>query len=133
MKHRKQRKPIRDPACVYNARTMKAMLAKTYLLVPGVREALEEFRRHLSGYAIDPPPPEVIVIDDEEIDLWPEGVDFITECTNEEEIKFEDLTDLGPCECERYCFRDTCTNALAGVLCTSENCPLNGCCSNSIY
>ncbi|KAF4037425.1 hypothetical protein GN244_ATG10467 [Phytophthora infestans] len=117
MKHRKQRKPVRDSARVYNARTMKAMLAKAYLLVPGVREALEEFRRHLSGYAIDPPPPEVIVIDDEEIDLWPEGVDFITECTNEEEIKFEDLTDLGPCECERYCFRDTCTNALAGVLC----------------
>ncbi|KAI9990506.1 hypothetical protein PInf_021534 [Phytophthora infestans] len=109
MKHRKQRKPIRDPACVYNARTMKAMLAKTYLLVPGVREALEEFRRHLSGYAIDPPPLEVIVIDDDEFDLWSEEVDFITECTNEEKLKFGDLGDLGPCECERYCFRDTLT------------------------
>ncbi|KAF4041377.1 SET domain-containing protein [Phytophthora infestans] len=126
MKHRKQRKPVRDSARVYNARPMKAMLAKAYILVPGVREELEEFRRHLSDYAIDLPPPEVIAIDDDEFDLWPEGVDFITECTNEEENKFGDLGDLGTCECERYCFRDTCTNALAGVFCTAENCPLNG-------
>ncbi|KAF4139644.1 hypothetical protein GN958_ATG11129 [Phytophthora infestans] len=88
MKHRKQLKPVRDSARVYNARTMKAMLAKVYILVPGAREELEEFRRHLSDYAIDLSPPEVIAIDDDEFDLWPEGVDFITECTNEEEIKF---------------------------------------------
>lgn len=62
MKHRKKRKPVRDSARVYNARAMKAMLAKAYLLVPGAHEALEEFRRHLSDYDIDPPPPEVIVI-----------------------------------------------------------------------
>ncbi|KAG3085061.1 hypothetical protein PI125_g19363 [Phytophthora idaei] len=64
---------------------------------------------------------------------WPQHLQYLTRCIDDEEIYFIDTGSFDPCECTLDCFYDECNNSASIYYCTPTSCALNGRCSNSIY
>lgn len=145
----KQRAPVRDSTSVYHARTTATIFVREFLKLPGVAERLAALRARRtaeSAQAAAGSPLIDLSMDSDQDDnaeqqkvlqprdspaQWPNDVTRMSESVNPEEVKFRDAGRLGRCTCRAECFRDDCSNALAGVYCARNNCTLKGRSSNA--